>query len=170
MLIDLSELLAFPDYSKDFPASCGLDAVLDFPVKSAEETVFRIERGSGNTFKVSGSGSVTLEMPCDRCLEPVEQQILFSTNCSFDLQSGLDSEGDECAFLSGKMLDTDELVLDEVILNLPVRVLCREDCAGLCERCGANLNYGPCQCGDVKAPTRMADAIMAAFMAAEEKK
>ena len=53
---------------------------------------------------------------------------------------------DEQPYLQGYNLDVDQLVRDELLLNLPMKVLCDEDCKGICNRCGANLNYETCDC------------------------
>ncbi len=170
MLIELTELLPFQEGTREYPVSYEGRTVLSYAVSSAPEFVLRIVHTRGNSFQIGGEGSLTLRIPCARCLELTEQTILFTLDRSFDLESGLDADGDECGFLTDKLLDTDRLILDEAVMNLPARVLCREDCKGLCERCGANLNEGPCSCGERETPTRMADAIMAAMNAAKKKK
>ena len=71
---------------------------------------------------------------CGRCLETVKQD--WST--VFTLSFAIDSTTD--------FVDIDEDVRQELILNLPFRILCREDCRGLCIGCGANLNNEQCAC------------------------
>ncbi|HQP29583.1 MAG TPA: DUF177 domain-containing protein, partial [Syntrophales bacterium] len=43
-------------------------------------------------------------------------------------------------------LDLDPIVYEQILLQIPLKILCREDCRGLCPHCGANLNDGPCRC------------------------
>ena len=170
MLIDLSELLPFREETREYTAAYeGMEAG-GFEVASSPSFKLFVTHSRGNAFSVSGSGSVELLIPCARCLEPVAETILFDIDRSFDLQTGLDADGDEISFLSDYSIDTDGMILEEALMNLPIRVLCREDCKGICERCGANLNYGACSCEKVQAPTRMADAITAALNAAKNKK
>ena len=52
--------------------------------------------------------------------------------------------------------DRDKLVNGELIVNLPMKVLCSPDCKGICKRCGKNLNEGPCACDDRSPDPRMA--------------
>ena len=52
-------------------------------------------------------------------------------------------------------LDLDELVAMDILLELPTRILCREDCKGLCNVCGQNLNTGSCNCEDTGLDPRM---------------
>ena len=53
---------------------------------------------------------------------------------------------DESSYLTGMDLDVDQLVYLEVLMSWPLKVLCKEDCKGICSRCGKNLNEGPCGC------------------------
>ena len=62
---------------------------------------------------------------------------------------------DEQPFLNGYNLDVDQLVCNELLLSLPMKVLCREDCKGICNRCGANLNIETCDCDTRALDPRM---------------
>ncbi|MDH4101483.1 MAG: DUF177 domain-containing protein, partial [Nitrospirota bacterium] len=62
-------------------------------------------------------------------------------------------------YFDGVSLDTTEIILAQISLDAPMKPLCREDCAGLCPRCGADLNNGPCGCaghGDEHVDARFA--------------
>ena len=63
---------------------------------------------------------------------------------------------DEQSYLSGYNLDADMLVCNELSLYLPMKVLCKDNCKGICSRCGANLNYGTCGCDTRSLDPRMA--------------
>ena len=63
---------------------------------------------------------------------------------------------DECAYIHGYDLDVDELVYSEILVNWPLRVLCKEDCKGLCSVCGANKNVENCSCLDYDVDVRLA--------------
>ena len=80
-------------------------------------------------------------MPCDRCLEDVRVPLSYSVSRTADLGEAPD-ESEEQAYLDGYDLDVDTLIRDELFVHLPMKVLCREDCKGICNRCGANLNHG----------------------------
>ena len=62
---------------------------------------------------------------------------------------------DEQSYLSGYNLDADMLVCNELLLSLPMKVLCDEDCKGICNRCGANLNHETCDCDRSSLDPRM---------------
>ena len=76
-----------------------------------------------------------LSFCCSRCLEDVERDTC--ENFKFDYNVAKD-EG---------FIDIGEDIRQEIILNVPPRILCRDDCKGICLHCGANLNEEECQCG-----------------------
>lgn len=111
--------------------------------------------------KLSGSFTVVLEIPCDRCLQPVEVVIV----CDFD-QILLSEEmkmrnnyDEEESFLQGNEFDVDEFVKMCVLMNMPSKVLCSEECRGLCPVCGNNLNERECGCDSFVPDPRMADLM-----------
>ena len=65
-------------------------------------------------------------------------------------------ELNEQPYVSGYYLDVDQLIGNELLLNLPMKVLCREDCKGICRKCGTNLNHSSCSCDTVELDPRMA--------------
>jgi uncharacterized protein len=98
-------------------------------------------------------GKVSVE--CDRCAVPVT--LAVNAPCAVDAvpaPSGTDSaehgglgRGElDVTFVPGELLNLVDLVREQLLLQVPMRVLCREDCAGLCPRCRKNLNAGPCGC------------------------
>ena len=70
-----------------------------------------------------------------------------------------ESSFDPDCFLEGYHLDVDKLLFGEALLNWPSRVLCREDCKGLCPVCGHNLNEGDCGCDRSQLDPRMANVL-----------
>jgi len=68
-----------------------------------------------------------------------------------------ESKGDdlETEFYEGEEIDLTPLIQDQILLALPPKAVCREDCRGLCQRCGQNLNRGTCQCADQKMDPRL---------------
>ena len=109
--------------------------------------------------KLTIAGSVTVGIPCDRCLEQVSVEISYSIERKLDMkQSDEDrvEDLDENDYLTGIDLDVDRLVYLEVLMNWPLKVLCRENCKGICSQCGKNLNQGPCGCAEEPKDPRMA--------------
>lgn len=108
---------------------------------------------------LSGHCTIVVMIPCDRCLDEVAVPISLDFRYALDMK--LSSEErvaglDECAYLSGVDLDVDTLVYLEALMNWPSKVLCREDCPGLCPVCGKRLADGPCGCEREPVDPRMA--------------
>ena len=96
---------------------------------------------------------------CSRCAEeypfPVDVPFTFvlTPRAAGDTVEHELSEDDlSLSFYDGKEIDVTPLVHEQAILALPTRPLCSEECLGLCTRCGANLNAGPCACPPARAP------------------
>ena len=102
-----------------------------------------------STFSTPFMFSISLLFPCDRCLEEVQKDFHIEVEREFDMKLS-DTERiealDETNFISGNNLDVDAFVYGEILLNLPMKVLCRKDCKGICNRCGTNLNLRTCTC------------------------
>ncbi|MEE1012853.1 MAG: DUF177 domain-containing protein [Clostridia bacterium] len=102
----------------------------------------------GGSLELEAQGKAKLALTCDRCAEDFNTEISFEIRERFKKE---DSDGTietnpDIVILEGNTLDLDELVYDAVVLNLPTKVLCSEDCKGLCLNCGQNLNRGTCGC------------------------
>ena len=94
--------------------------------------------------------SVEYTALCARCLEDVSGSFSFDverTVVTPDMTAGLSEDRiDELVVVEDGFLDVDELLLEVLELSIPFRFLCREDCLGLCSKCGKNLNEGKCNC------------------------
>ena len=98
----------------------------------------------------------------DRCLEPVDYKIDIDYFKDLDMNKTAEekiAELDEDYYLEGTSFDTEVLIHNEVLVNLPMKVLCRENCKGICNRCGANLNLGSCKCDDAELDPRMSKIL-----------
>ncbi len=146
MRLDLREIMDNPGAS--VPFQCELETErLDFPSVKG----YRAKpRASGRVFNEAGilrlEGTVTAEMICicDRCgmdfdsvKETAVDAVLVEENTGDD---------PELFVLEGEEVDLDEVLSTCFILDMETKFLCREDCKGLCDRCGKNLNLGPCGC------------------------
>ena len=85
---------------------------------------------------------------CARCGRPVEYD--KATPVDFvlvrSLANGEDEQSDELFLVDSDTVELDDILIPELILDMEMTVLCREDCKGLCPKCGKNLNEGPCGC------------------------
>jgi len=110
---------------------------------------------AGGGYVVTGTVTARGRLLCSRCLEPVPWQMEESFSVEYRLSETAPGEAEvelgddelDVSFLEDDELDLDDLAAEQVILALPMRILCDEDCAGLCPRCGANRNVeGACAC------------------------
>ena len=111
-------------------------------------------RLAGNEVFVNGHVETRAQVECDRCLKPVELPV--SADFALEYITGADYESSAVAELTeaelsvavfdGEAIDVDEVVKEQILLAVPTRMLCREDCKGICPECGKDLNTGECQC------------------------
>ena len=121
-------------------------------------------RLAGNEVFVNGHVETRAQVECDRCLKPVELPV----SADFDLEyiTGAEYESSSVAALSdeqltvsvfdGVAIDVDEIVKEQILLAVPARTLCREDCKGMCPECGIDLNSGQCNCSEEEVDPRWA--------------
>jgi uncharacterized protein len=97
--------------------------------------------------------------PCDKCLEETEgfgsersgvQLMHQPKEMKDEAELGDDDMG--IIYIEDDEIDLEDIVRQEVVYHLPVRMVCGEDCKGLCQQCGANLNTGKCKCDDIVDP------------------
>lgn len=109
--------------------------------------------------KVNGSAEVSLLIPCNRCLEDVTIPFEIDFHKEFDFKISDNDrikELDETSYLDGYNLDLDLLIYNEMLIDFPMKVLCDENCKGICSICGINLNKDSCNCIADDADPRMA--------------
>lgn len=94
----------------------------------------------------------TMGLSCDRCLKEFEQD--FSECFEHILVNHLESDSEDYILVEDMLLDLDELVVSDVLLSMPSKILCSEDCKGICPKCGKDLNQGDCGCAEPKGDPR----------------
>lgn len=114
----------------------------------------RINR-SGHEVRLKGRIVTRAEVDCDRCLKQVTLPVEASFDVTYvpaedyaetDVAAELQAEDMAVSVYEDNAIDVDDLVREQVLLALPTRALCLEDCKGLCPVCGANRNENPCEC------------------------
>ena len=113
---------------------------------------------------VRGSIQAPVEIDCTRCLTPVRKDLDIVIEADFvdkellpdSRETHLESNDLDTDVIDGNELDLNEVVREQILLNLPETVLCREDCKGICPQCGKDLNEGDCQCGGEEIDPRWA--------------
>lgn len=130
---------------------------VDFPEPvRAEGTVVN----RGGYMLLTETAVVTYRTQCARCLEPIGGTVTLTAEKPVAEEKGLTSlenkDNDDYVQIADGMLDLVPPLRDEFLLSFPMRFLCREDCAGLCAGCGANLNRETCRCGKKNVDPRFA--------------
>src|SRR5512134_546092 len=134
------------------PGSIGLapqDATLEGPL----QVRLSLDR-RGDEIWIRGTVHAIALQECSRCLTEFSQilELDFEVFCAkvpyarTTSPKALDEEDGGVHFHDGRVLSIDGEIREAVLLGLPMRPLCRESCAGLCPRCGEDLNQGPCRC------------------------
>ncbi len=88
-------------------------------------------------------------VPCNRCMEDSLAHVNLKVHHAL-VKEDMDDD-DDFYVKVGDTLDLDELLYQEIILNLPVKIICNDNCRGICPTCGANLNLKNCNC-DIGEP------------------
>lgn len=109
---------------------------------------------AGSEIRIRGHLTVRLETVCDRCLVPMEVEVSPDFDLSYRSMEAIAKEeeievaADELSvgFYTGDGVALAEVVTEQVILALPMKMICRRDCRGLCPMCGANRNLTQCHC------------------------
>lgn len=96
----------------------------------------------GEVLEAAGSFSVLAEVQCTRCLEVFDHYF----NEDFEETFSKSLENEEFYPIIEDIMYFDDLVMDNLILSMPVRLLCNDECKGLCHICGVNLNKVDCDC------------------------
>jgi uncharacterized protein len=162
MFLDIKQLALHPlEFAEEFqPDVIDLDgeARLRGSVKaSGRAEVVEEHHGKHQVIKdirLRGRLSAGLELQCARCLEPLRQDVKrdfellyrpLGADAGRDELSVTDAEA-EIGYYQGEGLLLEDVLREQVLLALPLKVTCREDCKGLCPQCGKNLNQEQCSC------------------------
>jgi uncharacterized protein len=118
---------------------------------------------AGTELFFEGGLHATTTAICARCAEefaaPSDRDfrfVLAPKSIGFDDDRNLRDEDLEFSLYDGDQIDLSPLIREQFLLSLPTRPLCREDCRGLCPKCGINLNEGECSCREDAADPRLA--------------
>lgn len=163
-------IMRYPGLSrlrKRLPVQCIVDAPAP---EGTGETVLGpvtgeiVLRPTGRTIIAQGRLTATVQLACARCLRlhPVRVSMQVTRECCLmqidDPEAYREPDDDlpPIPILSGDEIDLSELVRQLIIVHTPPRSLCRPDCRGLCDQCGADLNEGACGCERETVDPRLA--------------
>ena len=147
MVIDVRPILHTPGRRLDFQFDLDLSG-LEFDGRtpiSRPVAVTGVIRNTAGLLELSLTAQTTLDAVCDRCGKefPLEKEVTYCCMLAEELQN---EDSDEIVLLEDGKANAGELARTAFILGMDSKTLCSEDCKGLCPRCGADLNLGPCSC------------------------
>lgn len=162
MIISLSEIMSVKNKAEHIEAplelSCFALDGMEYEFAEKEKVILDILSKGNRNVSFTAKTKFSLIFPCGRCLDDVK--IPFDIQVSKDLDfNNTDDDRikdlDELNYIDGYNLDIDLLVYDEILLNLPIQVLCKPNCKGICKVCGANRNKQSCDCDQSVGDPRM---------------
>jgi uncharacterized protein len=164
MLIEIRELEAHP---VDFQERIGPE-VIDFGPEihhrgaihvAGRAQLVREHHGKHeliNDIRIAGGFEAQVQLSCARCLEPIEHEVIKKFDLLYRPQ-GADSGREELSvtaveaevsYYQGEGLLLEDVLREQILLALPLRAICKEECKGLCPYCGKNLNIEQCSCAE----------------------
>ena len=163
MLVNLTDVFTSEGKTKTLEVPIEMETFksygVEYPILEKTPVTFTFSYGSENRAKVSGKAEVVLDMQCDRCLKPVSSRVLldFEREVSpLTDEKGQIDEEDDLGLMEGYSMNTEILIYNELLMNQPEKVLCKDDCKGICKVCGHDLNDGECGCDTFVPDPRMA--------------
>ena len=149
MLLGLSKIIDCPGAAVPFETSVDLSDLrygTSYPVSEPVLATGTV-RNTAGVLMMTGSITTCIHGICDRCADRFDREIDFPIDVVLVTELANEENEDEWVFpLEGDSADLDDIVRTVFVLNLDSKLLCDEDCKGLCCRCGKNLNDGPCSC------------------------
>ena len=146
MLLDLREIIGIPGSTAEFDYEPDLS-------DAAEGSVMQITaaKASGSIYNRAGALTLTATVDalclcvCARCLKEFERTMHQDVSANLS-EGGEDGDDPDSYLIQDDRIDVDEIIVTEFVLEMDETVLCDDDCAGLCENCGADLNEESCTC------------------------
>ncbi len=156
VLLDLNAIAAEPGARGLFTYSLRLPPIDDLVVEGAVEVALEA-LNTAQALLVRGNFRGKVHLACARCLEMVVVEVRGEIDEQFSLRGItapelelIDQVEPREAAIAEQILNVSELVRQQLLVSLPLRVLCRPDCRGICPQCGRNLNQEECQCAQTE--------------------
>ena len=164
MLIEIRELEFHPiDFREEFPLGAidfgpGLRQVSPIYTAGRAQLIEEHHRKKDkiSDIRLNGDLAASFEVACARCLEPVVQNVKRNFDLLYRPQGADAGQPEipvttteaEISYYQGEGLLLEDALREQVLLAIPVKTICREDCKGLCPHCGKNLNLEHCSCAE----------------------
>ena len=160
MLLNLSDVLTSEgmEIREEIPLemTCYENGTESFPIASKSPVRLTVRNEGADRARLTGDTRLTIRAGCDRCLKDVPVALDLRFERLLVSPGTEDAEADDLCFMDGFHLDVETLVHNESLMNWPMKILCKEDCRGICPVCGQNRNQGDCGCDTFVPDPRMA--------------
>ena len=163
MFVNLTEVFTIEGKQVTMQAESELEQVTIgnavFPVKDKAPVNLSFTNIGKGKVRIVGDAKITFAMNCDRCLKPVEQPLMLQFDREVfapDMMESIPDETDDQDIMDGCQLNVEDLLNSEIVMNWPMKVLCKPDCKGICRQCGRDLNTATCDCDTFVPDPRMA--------------
>ena len=160
MLINLSDVLTSEGKAETADVILEMTAFRsklgNFPIIEKEPVHFLFTNNGKGRAKITGSVRLVFQTKCDRCLDDVPLSLALNFERDIfapDVEAECPEEED---ILRGYQFDAEDFINSEILINWPLKILCREDCKGVCPVCGRNRNKGSCGCDTFVPDPRLA--------------
>lgn len=149
MIIDVSSIL------KEFGGSISVSGEIPFADTDFLGELYHFDKGVKISGSISNNGkslafkadcSGVMSTKCARCMKDIDVAINFEVDEFLAQDDGTVSEDSDIILFDGYTVDIDDIVMNSFLMNISGKYLCKEDCKGLCSKCGADLNEGDCGC------------------------
>lgn len=162
MLVNLSDVLTSTGKVENTTVTLEMTEFTSrlgtFQIQEKSPVTFTFTNIGVNKAKVDGNVKLTFSTACDRCLEevPTVLELVFDRVVTAPDVTTEEEEDDRPDYMEGYQLNVETFVYNEILINWPVKILCKESCKGVCMKCGQNLNTGECGCDTFVPDPRMA--------------
>ena len=149
MRLGLSQIIDRPGESVSYSAVVDLSDLqygTSFPVTEPVKASGTV-RNTAGVLVMKGMITTCIHGTCDRCATDFDRDVEIPIDAVLVTELANEENEDEWVFpLEADAADLDDIVRTIFVLNMDSKLLCKDDCAGLCCKCGKNLNEGPCAC------------------------
>ena len=146
MVIDVGPLLRGEVHKIDIDYMLTPEALFGIDFESDAHVTGSITDNAGY-MSLTAEAEIAYASRCARCLEDIFGTFILEFNRTVASSGTLQNEAnDEYVIVKNGFLDIDRELVEDLMLEFPSKLLCKEECAGLCPKCGKSLNYGACDC------------------------
>ena len=136
---------------------------VSIPLLSPVKALLRLEK-VGSEVLAQGQATTRMELQCSRCLRNFPKDMDMKIDVVYHPVEELRGEEKhevredelDMGFYRDDELDIQDLVMEQILLNVPMKPLCSESCRGICPKCGADMNVNPCRCEQKETDPRLA--------------